>query len=126
VFAAIASQGAGKYSSRTQRSQAQASDQWSFCQAKSIKHHLVETTLAQVKRGRDTDDPELIRTIKKLNDDLARYDKQKAEIKARAEALERARDGASTRSGRTGAAISYFTVAIATASICTGTKRKPL
>ena len=62
----------------------------------------------------------------KLSVHLARYDKEKAEIKAIAEGLEKTRDDASRRSGRMGLAISYFTVAIATASICLVTKRKPL
>jgi uncharacterized membrane protein YoaK (UPF0700 family) len=126
VFAAVATQWGGKYSSRTQMSQAQASDQWSFYQAKSIKQHLTETTLTQVKRSGDTNDVELARTIKKLSDDLARYDKDKAEIKAKAEGLEKIRDDASKRSGKLGQAISYFTVAIASASICLVTKKKPL
>ena len=126
VFAAVATQWGGKYSSRTQMSQAQASDQWSFYQAKSIKQHLVETTLTQVRRGGDTNDVELARTTKKLGDDLARYDKEKAEIKAKAEGLEKVRDDASKRSGTLGQAISFFTVAIASASICLVTKKKPL
>jgi uncharacterized membrane protein YoaK (UPF0700 family) len=126
VFAAVATQWGGKYSSRTQMSQAQASDQWSFYQAKSIKQHLAEATLAQVKRGGNTNDAELARTIKKLSDDLARYDRDKAEIKAKAEGLAKVRDDASKRSGTLGLAISYFTVAIASASICLVTKKKPL
>ena len=126
VFAAVATQWGGKYSSRTQMSQAQASDQWSFFQAKSIKQHLVETTLGQLKRSGNTNDTELSRTVKKLTDDLARYDKEKADIKAKAEGLEKVRDDASKRSGKLGLAISYFTVAIASASICLVTKKKPL
>ena len=126
VFAAVATQWGGKYSSRTQMSQAQASDQWSFYQAKSIKQHLTETTLAQVKRSGDTNDVELARTIKKLSDDLARYEKEKVEIKAKADGLEVVRDDSSKRSGKLGLAISYFTVAIASASICLVTKKKPL
>ena len=126
VFAAVATQWGGKYSSRTQMSQAQASDQWSFYQAKSIKQHLTETTLAQVKRSGDTNGVELAQTIKKLSDDLARYDQEKAEIKAKAEGLEKVRDDASKRGGALGQAISYFTVAIASASICLVTKKKPL
>ena len=53
-------------------------------------------------------------------------DKDKAEIKDKAEGLEKVRDDASKRSGSLGLAISYFTVAIASASICMVTKKKPL
>ena len=126
VLAAIATQWGGKYGSRTQLSQAQASDQWSFYQAKSIKQQLAETTLGQLIRSGNTNDTESASAITKLSVHLARYDKEKAEIKAIAEGLEKTRDDASRRSGRMGLAISYFTVAIATASICLVTKRKPL
>ena len=125
VIAAVASQWGGKYGSRTQMSQAQASDQWAFYQAKSIKQHLDEVTLAQLTRSGNTNDPALAKTIQKLSSDLARYDKEKADIKAKAEALEKERDDANRHSGKMGVAISYFTVAIATASICTVTKKKP-
>jgi uncharacterized membrane protein YoaK (UPF0700 family) len=126
VLAAIATQWGGEYGGRTQMSQAQASDQWSFYQAKSIKQQLTETTLAQLIRSANTNDLESAGVIRELSDALARYDKEKAEIKASAEGLEKARDEESRRSGKMGLAISYFTVAIATASICLVTKRKPL
>ena len=126
VIAAVASQWSGKYSGRTQMSQAQASDQWAFYQAKSIKQHLDEVTLAQLTRAGNANDPALAKTIQKLSGDLARYDKEKADIKTKAEALEKERDDANRHSGKMGVAISYFTVAIATASICTVTKKKPL
>jgi len=126
VIAAVATQYAGKYGGRVQMSQAQASDQWAFYQAKSIKQHLDEVSVAQLARSGDTNDVELAGQIKKLRDDLGRYEKEKADIKGKAEALERTRDDASQRGGKMGMAISYFTVAIATASICTVTKKKPL
>lgn len=126
VIAAIVTQWAGRYSGRVQMSQAQASDQWAFYQAKSIKQHLDETTLAQLNHNPDTNNAALVATLAKLKTDLGRYDQEKADIKARAEALEKTRDESSKRSGRMATAISYFTVAIATASICTVTKKKPL
>jgi len=126
VIAAIASQWAGKFGGRVQMSQAQASDQWSYYQAKSIKQHLDETTLAQLSHAADPNDAIAAAAIAKLRADLGRYEQEKTEIKARAEALEKARDDAGKRSGKMATAISLFTVAIATASICTVTKRKPL
>jgi uncharacterized membrane protein YoaK (UPF0700 family) len=126
VIAAIANQWGGKYSSRTQLSQAQASDQWAFYQAKSIKQHLDEVTLAQLTRSDSTNNPALTQTIGTLRRNLARYDQEKGDIKAKAESLEAIRDDASRRSGKMALAISYFTVAIATASICMVTKKKPL
>src|SRR5438132_1578077 len=95
VIAAISTQWAGKFSGRVQMSQAQASDQWSFYQAKSIKQHLDETTLAQLTRGADGGEAAMASTIAKLRGDLARYDQEKADIKAKAEALEKTRDDSS-------------------------------
>ncbi len=126
VIAAVATQWGGKYGGRTQMSQAQASDQWAFYQAKSIKQHLDEVNLAQLARSGTTNDAALARTMKKLSEDLARYEKEKADIKAKAEALEKDRDNASRRGGKMASAVSCFTVAIATASICMVTKKKPL
>src|SRR3974377_2558625 len=113
VVAAIATQWGGKYSGRTKMSQAQASDQWAFYQAKSIKQHLDEVALAQLTRSGNTNDAELTRSIGKLTRDLERYDEEKADIKAKAEGLEALRNDASRRSGKMALAISYFTVAIA-------------
>jgi hypothetical protein len=126
VVAAIASQFGGKYGSRVQLGQAQASDQWAFYQAKSIKQHLDEGMLAELISSGNTNSPDAVKRMSKLTSDIARYDKEKAEIKTKAEGLEKARDEASRRSGKMGLAMSYFSVAIATASICLVTKRKGL
>ena len=126
VFAAIAAQWGGKYSSQVMLTQAQASDQWAFYQAKSIKQHLDEVTLTQLASSANADDSKAVADIQKFKDAVARYDKEKAEIKAKAEALETKREAASRHGGRMGMAISFFSVAIAIASICLVTKKKPL
>ena len=124
VIAAVASQAAGKYGSQSQMSQVKASDQWSFYQAKSIKQHLDEVSLLQLRDR--TNDPAIAAMVRKLTVDLSRYDKEKADVKAAAEALEAKRDAASHRCGFLGTAVSLFSVSIAMASICTVTKKKPL
>jgi uncharacterized membrane protein YoaK (UPF0700 family) len=126
VIAAVAAQWSGKYGGCVQMSQAQASDQWAFYQSKSIKQHLEESARTELIRLGNTNDAALTATIKKMDDAQARYDKEKAEIRAKAEHLEKVRDDADKRSDKMGLSISYFTVAIATASICTVTKKKPL
>ena len=126
VIAAVAAQWSGKYGGRAQTSQALASDQWAFYQAKSIKQHLVESELFALKKTANPADAEVAKEIKKLEDAVVKYDKEKADIKAKAEALEKIRDDAGKRGGKMGLAVSIFTVAIATASICTVTKKKPL
>jgi len=126
VIAAIATQFAGRYSGRVQLSQAQASDQWAYYQAKSIKQHLDEVALLELTRSANTNDTQVAKAIKKLRDDLSRYEQEKADTKGKAESLEKVRDESSRRGGKLGTAVSYFSVAIATASICTVTKKKPL
>jgi len=126
VIAAIATQFAGRYSGRVQLSQAQASDQWAYYQAKSIKQHLDEVALLELTRRANTNDTQVAKAIKKLRDDLSRYEQEKADTKGKAESLEKVRDESSRRGGKLGTAVSYFSVAIATASICTVTKKKPL
>ena len=126
VLTAMAAQWSGKYGSQTQMSQAQASDQWSFYQAKSIKQHLTEATRAQLQRLATPGDATAAAELKKLEADVARYEREKAELKTKAEALENRRDVASRRGGKLGRAVWLFSVAIATGSICLVTKRKPL
>jgi hypothetical protein len=126
VVAAIAAQWGAKYGSRSQMSQAQASDQWAFYQAKSIKQHLDEVSLAQLSRLGPAKDPDLSHTIETLQTNLKRYDEEKSNIRAKAEALEKTRDDASMRGGKMGLATTLFAVAIANASLCMMTKKKPL
>ena len=126
VIAAIAAQWSGKYGSRVQISQAQASDQWSFYQSKSIKQHLFEVSRTQLAKSGNAADPEIAKEQKKFEDTVARYEREKAGIKAKAEALEQVRDDSGRRGSRMGLACSLLSVAIAMASICTVTKKKPL
>ena len=126
VIAAIAAQWSGKYGSRVQMSQAQASDQWSYFQSKSIKQHLFEVSRTQLAKSANAADPEVAKEQKKFEDTVVRYEREKTEIKTKAEALERNRDEAGKRGGRMGLASSLFAVSIAMASICIVTKKKPL
>jgi hypothetical protein len=124
VIASVAAQWAGKYGSMTQMSQAQASDQWNFYQAQSIKQHMFELTRKQL--AKKSDDPEAIQAQKEFDAKIADYDSRKLKIKEDAERLERRRDVASRIGGRLGMAISCLSIGIATASLCLLTKKKPL
>jgi hypothetical protein len=126
VIAAVASQMSGKYGSRVQICQLQASDNWSFYESKSIKEHLDESALVQLQQSGNTNLPAVAAHIKKLAANLVKYDADKADIQAKAKDFEKKRDEASARGGRMGLAVSILSVAIATASICTVTKKKPL
>src|SRR5437016_7518346 len=86
VFAAIATQWAGKYSSRTLAKlndatfyQAKASDQWGYYQAKSIKQNLYEVSRSQLHADAAADAAKL---QKEFEDKIAKYEKDKADITA--------------------------------------------
>jgi uncharacterized protein DUF4337 len=64
--------------------------------------------------------------LKKYNAKIADYEARKEKIKAVADALETRRDFAGKVGRRLGLSISIFSVAIATASMCLLTKKKPL
>src|SRR5580658_1568464 len=90
VIASIAAQWGGKYSSMTQMSQAQASDQWNFYQAQSVKQHMFELTKAQLVKGGT--DAENAKGQKDFDAKIADYDARKVKIKEDAERLEKRRD----------------------------------
>jgi hypothetical protein len=124
VVASIAAQWGGKYSSMTQMSQAQASDQWNFYEGQSVKQHIFEVTRTQLDK--DANNAAIAKAQKDFDAQIAKYEARKVEIKQAAEKLESRRDIASQIGGKLGLAISCFSVSIATASLCLLTKRKPL
>jgi hypothetical protein len=124
VIASIASQWGGGYSSKTQLAQAQASDQWNYYQAQSVKQHMFELTRSQITKGGD--DAAAAKAKADFDAKIADYEKRKAGSKGEAERLESKRDVCSKIGGRLGLANSCFSVAIATASLCLLSKRKPL
>jgi hypothetical protein len=124
VIASIAAQWGGGYSSKTQLSQAQASDQWNYYQAQSVKQHMFELTRVQLLKN--ASDADVAQAKKDFDAKIADYEKRKADSKAEATRLESKRDVYSKIGGRLGLAISCFSVAIATASLCLLTKKKPL
>jgi len=124
VVATINAQWSGKYSGMSQMSQAQASDQWNFYQAQSIKQHMFELTRDQVvKSGTD---PEAVKQQQAFDAKITDYNNRKGAIKEKADGLEAKRDYAGKVGGRLGLATSFFAVSIATASMCLLTKKKPL
>jgi len=140
VIAAIAAQWGGRYSSRvlTQLNdatfnQTQASDQWAFYQAKSIKIKVFEIGRDTLVHSSQANDPETQKIIKTYETQIAKYNGDQKDIEKDAKAFEAKRDEdraaaqiASKKGGKMGLAISSFSVAVALASICMVTKKKPL
>jgi hypothetical protein len=124
VFAGIDAQWAGKYGSMSQMSQAQASDQWNFYQAQSVKQHLFDVTRRQLPKN--ATDPEALQQQKEFEAKIADYEARKAKIKEDAEKLEKKRDYAGQVGSKLGLALTCFSVSIAMASICMMSKKKPL
>jgi hypothetical protein len=134
VLAAVASQWAGKYSGRMMVElndatfhQAEATDQWSYYQANSVKENLYESI--QELAPKDTGDAGEAQAAFKAKID--KYEAGKKDSKDKAEALEKQRDtarasasDASKHGGGMGLAVAVFQISIAVASICLVTKKK--
>jgi len=124
VLASIAAQWGGKYGSRTQMNQAQASDAWSAYQSQSIKEHIYDITRKQLPKN--ATDAEVVQQQKEFEGKVADYDKKKADWQAKAQGFEKVRDEASHKGGYMGTSISFFSIAIAMATTCLVTKKKTL
>ena len=113
--------------------QAQASDQWGYYQAKSIKQNLYEAMREVAAKTPGTNGEREKQALEVFNAKVAKYDADKAEIKQKAEQLEQERDAARTTADSAsqhgsgmGLAIAIFQISIALASICMVTKKRPL
>ena len=131
VCATMATFKGGGFSTRSVLSQTQASDQWAFFQAKSIKGNLYEMQKdqleMQVKNGRFLDSglAESYRLkIEAYAAKIAKYEAEKAKIQAEAKALEARRDDAQRHSQAFGVAVIFLQIAILLSSIAALLKRK--
>jgi hypothetical protein len=135
VLAGLATLKGGGFTTRTLKemneatfNQAEASDQWSFYQAKSIKQNLYEIELDHANATSQT-----ASQLEKLKARIEKYEREKTEIMASAKKFEMARDAArktaasaAEHSKGMGLAITLFQVAIALGAVCLIVKKKPL
>jgi len=126
VIAAVANQYSGKYSSQVQINQIKASDQWNLYQAKSIKQHLDVSAVIQLQAESNPTNPAVKQAIQAIQSEIAHLVLDKTNSFNTAKDFEQKRDEAAVRGRHMGLAVTLFSVAIATASICTVTKKKPL
>lgn len=138
VLAAVATQWAGKYSSRVlvemnnaTLHQAKASDQWSYYQANSIKENMYDSLNKLAPGDPNASTADKAKLQKDFDAKIAKYEDGKAKSKAEAEGLEKQRDtardkasDASRHGGGMGTAIAIFQISIAMGSICLVTKKK--
>jgi hypothetical protein len=132
VCATLSTLKGGGFSTRSVISQAQASDQWSYYQAKSIKGYVydlqkekLELELKSLKPGASRSVvAEYEKRIDSYNQKVKKYDEEKEEIKKKAEELEKRRDDAQTHSGAFGMAAMFLQIAILLSSIAALMKQK--
>jgi len=136
VLAGLATLKGGGFTTRTLKemneatfNQAEASDQWAFYQAKSIKQNLYEIELDHANAATAPAAGQL----EKLKTKLEKYEREKTEITASAKKFEAAREAArktaasaAEHSRAMGLAITLFQVAIALGAVCLIVKKKPL
>ncbi|MBI5102499.1 MAG: DUF4337 domain-containing protein [Nitrospirae bacterium] len=132
VCATLSTFKGGGHSTRSVLSQSQASDQWAYFQAKSIKGYLYELQKEKFELDLKSADP---RVKKIMTEDyekrvdayakkIKKYDEEKEEIKKKAEGLEAARDEAQKYSKAFGMAVIFLQIAILLSSIAALLKKK--
>jgi hypothetical protein len=133
VLAALTTLYMGKFSSKAIMAQGKESDQWAYYQAKSIKEHTFEmnrkTLELQLKsqKGLSPETAEEYRkTLAKYEGEIKRYNAEKAEIKAKAEEIEKGKLKSQDMGGNFAYALIFLQIAIMLASISSLTKRKYL
>ena len=123
VCATLSTFKAGGYSTQSVISQALASDQWSFYQAKSTKQHLYELQADQLKlqaMALSKDNPAGAAFAAKQGEyraAIGRYAGEKQDIQTRAHDLEQQRDGAKQHGKPFGIAVIFLQVSILLNSI---------
>ncbi len=106
-------------------------DQWSYYQAKGVKENLAQSTLEQITLQRDVA-PNLTPETKKLFDDriaeqksaVKKYEKEKDEIKAKAEGFQKDYEALNVHDDQFDMAEALMSVAIALFGVTALTKKR--
>ncbi len=134
VCATLATFRGGSYSTRTVLSQTQASDQWAFYQAKSVKGNLYEIQKEQLEldiAAQGVDIPEKLKNdyakrLEEYNQRIEKYNSEKAQIQEDARKFEEIRDHSLQHSQAFGMAVIFLQIAILLSSISALMKKKPV
>lgn len=132
VCATLSTFKGGGFSTRSVMSQSQASDQWAYFQAKSIKANLSQMQKEKIEldlHGFHKDvASEIVDAYKTKIDDytkkVAIYEQEKTEIQAKAKQLEATRDEAQLHSKAFGIAVILLQIAVLLSSIAAVLKKK--
>lgn len=134
VLTALTSLYMGKFSSQAILIQGDANDQWAYYQAKSIKYdtytlqkNVLELDLLSKRNSMSGPAAEkLSQTIAGYGMDIQKYQKQKEDIKSKAEGLEQKKALAQRKGGNFSYALIFLQVAIMLSSISVITKKSLL
>jgi len=134
VFAAVTTLYVGKFSSRAVLFKAEESNQWAYFQAKSIKGHTYEIQKERLELevlssgGRIS--PNAARKCREMLDEykgnIVRYDKEKAEIREKAETLGTQGKIAQERAGDFGYGLIFLQISIMLSSVAALTRKRML
>jgi len=122
VCTAIGSLKGGGYSTQVQLMTTQENDRWSYYQAKSVKQHLTEMELDLFKLELLKNDAAPLKAqiqgkMKSLEDNIVRYDKEKAATKTEAEDISKAQGVLKRHGGNFGLSVMFFQIAIMLSAI---------
>ncbi len=134
VCATLSTFKGGNFSTLAVMSQSQASDQWSYYQAKSIKGYVYEIQKEKLElelkaMGKKTSEGVAEEYEKKLDTyakKIKKYEEEKAKIEKDAKELERVRGEAQRHSKAFGVAVIFLQIAILLSSISALMKKKIL
>jgi glutamate synthase domain-containing protein 2 len=134
VCATLATFKGGGYSTRQVLSQAKASDQWAYYQAKSMKadlYALAKDNAELEERSLPAATPASVtqayaRRSAEYASRVAKYEQEKAQIQTEARRLEQARDDAQKHSAFFGIAVIFLQISILLSSIAALLKKKPV
>ena len=132
VLAIVAAVSSGQYAnqfSRTILAQAEASDQWSYYQAKSIKRHLVNSQIEMLQAMGKTR-PEAAPELQRLEDNdrglVRKYEAELAEAKVKADGMVADKDKHQRQGDRFQLAFIILQAGVVLSTIAASAKRKEL
>jgi hypothetical protein len=134
VCATLSTFKGGGFSTRSVLSQTQASDQWAFYQAKSIKGYLYELQKDKLELELKSMGPkvapsvaeEYLKKIDSYAKNLKRYNEEKASIEKDARKFETIKEDAVKHAQAFGEAVIFLQISILLSSIAALMKKKPV
>ena len=135
VCATLSTFKGGGYGSKALLNQTDASDQWAFYQSKSIKSALtsnqkdnleLQKELLSIETHSKENLSKYDAKISLYDEEIKRYEVEKAAIKSKAENFEKDRDVCQLHGGKFGLAVIFLQVTILLSSIAGLLKKKPV